>query len=121
MPQPNALNFGRDGHSFNAYAPQPSNNIWNATPTNGNATSITLPTLGSQQYWIVSFRYQPGTAVYVDVTGATATLPVGATLASATAELNPASLTLPGGTVISMITGNTSAQVALVAWQVGPL
>lgn len=121
MAEATGLNFGRDAHGYNAYAPVPSNNIWTATLADGTASSITLPTLGANQYWVVSFRYQPGTSVYVDITGATALLPVGGTLASSTSELNPASLKLVPGNNISMITGNTTAEVAIVAFQVAEL
>jgi hypothetical protein len=31
-------------------------------------------------------------------------------------ELNPASLTLPGGTVISIVTAQTTADVSVVMW-----
>lgn len=119
MTAPIALNFGRDSHSFNAFAPHPSNNIFNSTLTDGTAASCTVPTGVNYPYWTVSFRYQPGSSVFVDVTGATAALPVGATLASATSELNPASLTLVQGQTISMITGDTTAVVAVVMWPIG--
>ena len=109
------LVFGLDEQGYNAYAPAPSGNIWNATLTNGNATSITVPT--THKTWVVSFRYYPND-VYVDVSGATAALPAGNTLASATSELNPASLLLQSGAKISMITGQTSADVAIVMWPV---
>jgi len=109
------LSFGRDVQGYNAYAPQPSTNKWSATITTGSATSITVPS--NFQTWVVSFRYYPND-VWVDVTGATAAIPVGATLASSTAELNPASLTLQAGTNISMITGLTSADVSVVMWPV---
>jgi hypothetical protein len=109
------LSFGRDVQGYNAYAPQPSTNKWSATITTGSATSITVPS--NFQTWVVSFRYYPND-VWVDVTGATAAIPVGATLASSTSELNPASLTLQAGTNISMITGLTSADVSVVMWPV---
>ena len=107
------LIFGRDAQGFNAYAPAPSTNKWSATITNGNATSITVPV--NFPTWIVSFRYYPND-VWVDTTGATAAIPVGATLAVSTAELNPATLTLNSGATISMITGLTSADVSIVMW-----
>lgn len=107
------LLFGRDAGGFNAFGPLPSQDIWNATITNGNETNITVPS--SHKYWMVSFRYYPND-VYVDVSGATAAIPAGNTLASATSELNPASLTLTAGTKISMITGQTSCDVAVVMW-----
>lgn len=110
------LNFGRDVQGYNAYAPQPSTNMYSATLTTGSATSVTVPK--NFPLWIVSFRYYPND-VWVDVTGATAAIPVGATLASTTSEMNPASLTLPAGTNISMITDLTTADVSVVMWPAG--
>lgn len=109
------LAFGRDVQGYNAYAPQPSTVKYSATITNGSATSITVPT--TYNMWVVSFRYFPND-VWVDVSGATAAIPVGATLASTTSELNPASLLLSSGTNISMITGQTSCDVSVVMWPV---
>lgn len=109
------LTFGKDTGSYSAYAPMPSTDKWSATITNGSATSITVPTTHAN--WVVSFRYYPND-VWVDTTGATAIIPVGATLAATTSELNPASLTLPSGATISMITGLTAADVSVVMWPV---
>ena len=111
------LSFGRDIQGHNAYAPQPSTVKWAATITNGNATSIVVPS--NWPVWVVSFRYYPND-VWVDVSGADAIIPVGATLAVTTSELNPASLTLKAGTKISVITGLTSADVSIVMWPEGP-
>lgn len=115
---PNALNFGRDSHSYNAYAPHPSNNIFTTTLTANTAASCQVPTNANYPFWIVSYRYQPGSSVFVDVTGATAAIPAGATLAASTAEGIPASHTLLAGTTISMITADTSADVSVVMWPV---
>jgi len=109
------LQFGRDVQGYNAYAPAPSAKKWNATLTNGNATSIIVPS--NYPVWIVSFRYYPND-IWVDVSGATAAFPVGNTLTPSTSELNPASLTLLAGTQISVITGLTTADVSIVMWPV---
>lgn len=109
------LAFGRDAQGLNAYAPQPSTVKYSATITTGSATSITVPS--TYQVWAVSFRYYPND-VWVDVSGATAIIPVGATLAATTSEMNPASLTLTAGTNISMITDLTAADVSVVMWPV---
>ena len=115
MASPTSLTFGRDQQGYNAYAPQPSTVKYAATITTGSATSIQVP--NSYAVWVVSFRYYPND-VWVDVSGATAIIPVGATLAATTSELIPASLTLAGGTTISIITGQTSADVSIVMWPV---
>ncbi len=111
-----ALKFGRDANSFNAYAPKPSDIKYSATLAVGVAASITLP--GTDEVYCVSFRYQPGSSVFVDTTGAVASVPAGGTLASTTSELNPASLTLSAGDSISMITDFDVAQVSIVAWRI---
>jgi hypothetical protein len=109
------LQFGRDIQGYNSYAPFPSVNKWNATLTNGNATSITVPS--NYPVWIVSFRYYPND-IWVDVSGATAAIPAGNTLASTTSELNPSSLTLNAGANISVITAQTTADISIVMWPV---
>lgn len=110
------LQFGRDAQGFNAFAPTPSTNNWSATITDGSATSITVPS--NYTTWVVSFSYQGGTNVWVDVTGATAAIPAGATLATTTSVRCPASYTLTSGTNISIITDNTSADVGISMYAV---
>lgn len=110
------LNFGRDVQGFNAFAPPTSGNKWSATITNGAETHITIPSTVTT--WIAVFSYQPGTNVWVDLTGATAIIPVGATLATTTSELNPASRTVYAAGKISMITDNTSADVGVSLYAV---
>jgi hypothetical protein len=109
------LHFGRDQQGAIAYAPDPSTVKYSATITDGNATSVTVPS--SFAVWVVSFRYYPNN-VWVDVSGAAAAIPAGATLAATTAEMNPASLTLNAGTVISIVTAQTTADVSIVMWPV---
>ncbi len=112
------LHFARDDQAYNAYAPQPSTNIYSATLVNGADSFITMPL--SQPEWIVSFSYQPGTNVFVDFTGQTASDPAGATFASATSELNPGARliksTMSDGvtaSTISFVTNNASAEVTV--------
>ena len=115
MANPVMLELGRDVQGYNAYAPQPSTVKYSATITDGSATSVTVPS--TYQTWVVSFRYFPND-VWVDVSGETAAIPIGATLAASTSELNPASLTLQKGTVISIISAQTTADVSIVMWPV---
>ncbi len=110
-----ALKFGKDSQGFNAFAPRPSDTKWSVELLNGTAESVTLPT--DADFYTVSFRYQPGTTIWVDVTGATAEEPTGNTIEETTSEMNPSQLVLAGGAEISLITGNVSADVSIVAWQ----
>lgn len=110
------LQFGRDAQGYNAYAPQDSSIKYSATITNGTATSITVPS--SHTTWIAAFSIQPGANVWVDFSGATAAIPVGATLATTTSSLNPGQRTVYAKGTISIITDNTEADVGIELWPV---
>lgn len=107
------LVFGRDLQGYNAYAPKDSTNKYSATITNGVATSIAVPS--NYDVWIVAFSISPGTNVWVDFT-TTAVAPVGGTLLSTTASLNPGQRTLLAGTTISIVTDNTASDVGIEMW-----
>lgn len=111
-----ALKFAQDVKGLNSYAPTPSDIVYSANLQLNQETNITLP--GTDEIYCVSFRYQPGSAVYVDTTGATAAIPSGGTLTQSTAELNPASLRLVAGNKISMITNYDTSFVSVVVWRV---
>jgi hypothetical protein len=113
----NLLNFGRDMQGYNAYAPQDAPFKKSATLTVGSAASFTIPS--SYPVWVVAFSPQPGANVWVDMSGATAAVPVGATFATTTSTLNPGQRTVVGGTSISCITDNTTADIGVEAWPVG--
>ena len=110
------LNFGRDVQGYNAYAPNVATDKYSATLTNGAATSITVPS--NHQVWIAVFSYQPGSTVWVDFSGATAAIPVGATLASTTSELNPGARTVLAGSQISVITDNATTDMGISLYAV---
>ena len=114
-----ALKFAKDANGMNCYAPRPATIMFSAELLNGTEQSFTVPSETDVDFYTVSFRYQPGTSIWVDVSGGTAEEPVGNTFLATTSELNPASLILPAGTVVSMITGNDSADVGVVMWQGG--
>lgn len=108
------LEFGRDVQGYNAYAPRDSTNKWSATLSAGVASTITIP--ASHSRWVVAFSPQPGANVWVDFTGATAISPVGGTLATTTSSLNPGQREVLGGTTISVVTDNTTADIGIEAW-----
>lgn len=110
------LSFARDIQGQNAYAPMTSSNKYSATLVNGGASSITVPS--SSQNWIAVFSYQPGVDVWVDFSGATAIIPVGATFASTTSELNPAARSVQANSTISAITANATADVGVMLYAV---
>lgn len=106
----------RDATGNNAYAPQPSTDLWNATLTNGAASGITIPS--NYENWVISISYQPGSDVWVDFTGAAAIVPIGGTFASTTSELLPGPRTVKAGSTVSLITDNTTADVGISLYAV---
>jgi len=112
-----ALKFAKDSNSLNTFAATPADVMYDAELTNGNADSITVPSVST--YYTVSFIYQPGTTCFVDVTGATATSPSIGTFATTTSRILPSSYLLPAGTTISIVTVNDTALVSVAMWQGG--
>lgn len=97
------LNFGRDAQGYNAFAAEPSTNMYSATLAAGGNATITLPT--NVAYWIVSFSFQPGSDIWVAYNG-TASAPAGATFAATTSEL------LPGSRILQSTKTTSSGTVA---------
>ena len=117
------LSFGRDDQAYNAYAPDPSTNIFSVKLAANVAATLTLPT-DSKRY-ILAFSYTSGSEVWVDFTGATAAYPALGTFAATTASRNPGarrvnSTKIVSGvstaTTISVITPDVSAFVSVEIW-----
>ena len=105
------LNFGRDTQGYNAFSPETAKDKWGVNLATGVETNIIVPS--NHKVWIAAFSYQPGSSVWVDLTGATAIVPSSGTLTPTTAELLPASRTILAGSKISMITSDAAAQVGI--------
>ncbi len=110
------LNFGRDTQGYNAYAPSRSKDIYKVNLATGVAASITVPS--NHEVWIAVFSIQPGTDVWVDLSGATAVAPATGAFVSSTAELNPGSRTVLAGDTISCITTSTASEVSVSLYAV---
>src|SRR4051812_2462815 len=105
------INCNSDIRGTNIFAPDPSTDKYSATLTNGSVTTVTVPS--NYDNWIASFSYQPGTNVWVAY-DQTAAIPAGATLVATTSELNPSQRRLKKGTVISVVTDDTTADFGIV-------
>lgn len=110
------LDFNRDVGGAVAYAPQFSGDRYSATLTVGLEATLTVPGNAAKK-WIVSFGYQPGVTVWVAV-NATAAVPVGATLAATTSELNPGQKYVKAGDVLHLISGNMTADVGVAFYAI---
>lgn len=115
--QEQELHFGRDDQGYVAYAPEPAEILYSATLVNASADSIDIPL--TREKWIVAFATQPGTNVFVDFTGNTATIPAASTFAPTTSTLNPGARLVKSKddegnqTSISLVTNNASAEVVV--------
>lgn len=101
------LSFGRDINGYNAYAPSFSTVNQITTLSANVAQVVSVPS--NFKNWIVAFSYQPGSSVWVAL-NAIAEIP-GSSFSSSQSQLNPSTRTVQGGDEISLITGNTTAQV----------
>jgi hypothetical protein len=117
------IHFGRDDQGYNAYAPNPSTDIYEVKLVSGTPATLTLPT--NSLNWIVAFSYTGGSDVFVDFTGATAAAPTLGTFVSSTSSHNPGVRTVPStkivnglqtATTISLATTDAVAYVSVELW-----
>jgi hypothetical protein len=97
------LILGRDVQGYNSYAPYPSNTNYSATLAASTAESFIVPSDANTYVLIFS---NPGLDLWVSTT-TTATAPAGATFALTSCMLNPASIEVNKGTVVSCLTDTT--------------
>lgn len=109
-----ALIFAKDQNGVSAYAPPTATVKYRAKLLQNSESSITVP--NDVDRWTAAFSFESGSTVWVDLTGATASLPSNSALATCTEELAPAARTVYAGGKISMITGDVSSEVNLVLY-----
>lgn len=117
------FNMSRDINGFNGFGVDFADDNTSVILSANAAQSFTVPSntsmggtgLYTSSVWLLVFEYQPGSTVWVDPTGATAAIP-GATPAATTSTLNPVARKVNGGTSISMITPDTTAQVGVAMY-----
>ena len=110
------LNFETDVGGRNAYAPNPCTDIYTATLGAGTPASLTVHSKFA--VWVVAFSVQPGADVWVNFSGAAASVPAGGTLTASTSTLNPGQRRVLAGSTISVITGSTTADISIELYPV---
>lgn len=111
------FNMTRDINGYNGFGLQPTQDIQGCSLAASTAQTFTVP--DNYPNWIAIFSYSPGAAIFIDFTGATATLPTG-TVGSITKTLNPAARALKAGDTFSVITGEATSPYITVEYQVAP-
>lgn len=109
-----SLNLGSDSQGHCIFAPASSSIKYNATLAANTATTITVP--NTYPKYIACFTQTTGSNIWVDLTGATAVVPSGSTLAPCTAEQNPGQRTVLAGSSISIITSGTGNDVGVILY-----
>jgi len=106
--------LGRDINGYNAFGRQPSDDIWQILLSANTAASVTVPKRARVYECI--FGVDPGLRLWVSTKG-TAAIPTGGG-AFGISELNPVSYYLNGGTVISVITPDSTLQLSIAFYAV---
>jgi hypothetical protein len=109
------FNMTRDINGYNGFGIQPTYDIQGCSLAASAAQTFTVP--DNFENWIAIFSITSGATVFVDFTGATATLPTG-TVGSITTVLNPAARALKGGSTFSVISPDATSPYITVEYQV---
>ena len=111
------FNMTKDIAGYNGFGLIPSDDNQATSLAQNAAQTITVP--AQYKYYIAIFSFTPGANVWVDFSGATATVP-GSTIGSVTTELNPAGRLVKGGTTMSVITADSTTPFINVLFYVAP-
>lgn len=104
----------RDINGYNGFGIGPTANIQGCSLAANTAQTFTAPS--STGWWIAIFSPTPGAQIFVDFTGATATLPSG-TVGAVTVALNPSARRIAGGSTFSVITPDATSPYVTVEYQ----
>lgn len=103
------LNMTRDINGFNSFGLTPADDKFNTILAATVAQTFTTPT--GNGLWAAIFSVEPGASVWFAY-NTTATLP-GGSVAATVSELNPTVWQVAGGSTISAISNNTTAEVGV--------
>lgn len=110
----------RDINGYVNYGLIPADDKVKVNLTTSTEATFTVP--GDAGFlWDLVFSVEPGSSVWFAYTypgrsHETAEIPAGSTFSSTNSELNPAVRRVPGGTVVSAITANTTAAVGVLMY-----
>ncbi len=105
----------RDLSGTNGFGILPTFDVLGCSFTANAAQTFTTPS--NYPNWIAIFSYTPGTAFFVDFSGATATVP-GGTVGSLSVVLNPAARAVTAGQTFSVITSDATSPFLIVEFQI---
>ncbi len=108
-----AFSMGRDINGYNSFSLSPAPLIQSVIFDANTAASFTVPESASS--WTVVFSIAPGESVWVDYT-TTAAIPSSNAFDEGTSELNPASRSLQGGTVVSAICDSPNVTMSVLLY-----
>ena len=116
--------LSRDVNGYNGFGLQFSDNKYSATVAQTTDTTLTIPgdaPMGAVNNvtinkYIAIFSYEPGSQVWV-ANNETAEIPVGASFAATTSELNPSARQVNAGDVLHFYTPDaTGAEVSVILY-----
>lgn len=109
------FNMIRDISGYNGFGIIPTYDIQGCSLATSTAQTFTVPS--NYPSWIAIFSYTPGVNMFVDFTGATATVPDGS-VGAITTVLNPSARAVKGGTTFSVITDSATSPFITVEYQI---
>ena len=107
------LSLTKDINGYNAFGLLPTQDIYAGSLAVSTEQHFTVPS--NNEYWLAIFTFTSGANIWVDFI-TTATVP-SSTVGAVSTVLNPAGRQVKAGTVISMITGDSTNPFVCVELQ----